>query len=184
MWHAIDIFNSNQNNVLVNVGLVQTKEWPGMKRHVPQTVDCQREAILKLLVLSSCVWCFSIEFEESFDSFIYPFFYNGCSHNRHNCELSWYLDFVVVAFRMYDLDGDGCISREELLAVLHMMVGANISEEQVSMRCLGVHQTFAVVIIVGTRADMMALETPYLYAVDIHWLLPHFCYLQIAKLLT
>lgn len=37
----------------------------------------------------------------------------------------------LVAFRMYDLDGDGAISREELLAVLHMMVGANISEEQV-----------------------------------------------------
>ncbi|KAL5008018.1 hypothetical protein ScPMuIL_013599 [Solemya velum] len=34
------------------------------------------------------------------------------------------------AFRMYDLDGDDKISREELLAVLHMMVGANISEEQ------------------------------------------------------
>ncbi|XP_067939412.1 calcineurin B homologous protein 1-like [Watersipora subatra] len=34
------------------------------------------------------------------------------------------------AFRMYDLDGDGLISREELLAVLHMMVGANISEDQ------------------------------------------------------
>ena len=32
---------------------------------------------------------------------------------------------------MYDLDGDDKISREELLAVLHMMVGANISEEQV-----------------------------------------------------
>lgn len=34
------------------------------------------------------------------------------------------------AFRMYDLDGDGSISRMELLAVLHMMVGANISEQQ------------------------------------------------------
>ncbi|KAK2161701.1 hypothetical protein LSH36_111g03038 [Paralvinella palmiformis] len=34
------------------------------------------------------------------------------------------------AFKMYDLDGDDKISREELLAVLHMMVGANISEEQ------------------------------------------------------
>jgi hypothetical protein len=33
---------------------------------------------------------------------------------------------------MYDLDGDNKIAREELLAVLHMMVGANISEEQVS----------------------------------------------------
>ena len=32
---------------------------------------------------------------------------------------------------MYDLDKDAMISREELLAVLHMMVGANISEEQV-----------------------------------------------------
>lgn len=34
------------------------------------------------------------------------------------------------AFRMYDLDGDDKISREELLAVLTMMVGANISEDQ------------------------------------------------------
>lgn len=36
----------------------------------------------------------------------------------------------LVAFKMYDLDGDDKISRDELLAVLHMMVGANISEEQ------------------------------------------------------
>uniref|UniRef100_K1RFQ9 Sulfhydryl light chain n=1 Tax=Magallana gigas TaxID=29159 RepID=K1RFQ9_MAGGI len=34
------------------------------------------------------------------------------------------------AFRMYDLDGDDKISKDELLSVLHMMVGANISEEQ------------------------------------------------------
>lgn len=34
------------------------------------------------------------------------------------------------AFRMYDLDGDDRISKEELLAVLTMMVGANISEDQ------------------------------------------------------
>lgn len=38
--------------------------------------------------------------------------------------------YFSVAFRMYDLDGDGMISREELLAVLTMMVGANISNEQ------------------------------------------------------
>ncbi|CAB4064141.1 CHP [Lepeophtheirus salmonis] len=37
---------------------------------------------------------------------------------------------IVVAFRMYDLDGDDKISKEELLAVLTMMVGANISEDQ------------------------------------------------------
>ncbi|OWF37583.1 Calcineurin B homologous protein 1 [Mizuhopecten yessoensis] len=34
------------------------------------------------------------------------------------------------AFKMYDLDGDDKISRDELLAVLHMMVGDNITEEQ------------------------------------------------------
>ena len=37
---------------------------------------------------------------------------------------------LLVAFRMYDLDGDDLISKEELLAVLTMMVGANICEEQ------------------------------------------------------
>lgn len=38
----------------------------------------------------------------------------------------------LVAFKMYDLDNDELISRDELLAILHMMVGANISEEQLS----------------------------------------------------
>ena len=39
-------------------------------------------------------------------------------------------DKLRFAFRMYDLDGDDKISKEELLAVLTMMVGANISEDQ------------------------------------------------------
>ncbi|CAH0551808.1 unnamed protein product [Brassicogethes aeneus] len=34
------------------------------------------------------------------------------------------------AFKMYDLDNDDLISKDELLAILHMMVGTNISEEQ------------------------------------------------------
>jgi len=34
---------------------------------------------------------------------------------------------------MYDLDGDNKISKEELLAVLTMMVGANVSPEQVEI---------------------------------------------------
>lgn len=34
------------------------------------------------------------------------------------------------AFQMYDLDKDGKISRDELLHILNMMVGSNISEEQ------------------------------------------------------
>lgn len=33
---------------------------------------------------------------------------------------------------MYDLDNDDKISKDELLAILHMMVGANISEEQLT----------------------------------------------------
>jgi len=36
------------------------------------------------------------------------------------------------AFKMYDLDDDDKITREELLAVLHMMVGANISSDQLA----------------------------------------------------
>lgn len=31
---------------------------------------------------------------------------------------------------MYDLDDDESISRDELLNILHMMVGANISQDQ------------------------------------------------------
>ena len=34
---------------------------------------------------------------------------------------------------MYDLDGDDKIARDELLAVLHMMVGDNISECEVTL---------------------------------------------------
>ncbi|KAH8272181.1 hypothetical protein KR018_008776 [Drosophila ironensis] len=34
------------------------------------------------------------------------------------------------AFKMYDLDDDGVIRRDELLSILHMMVGANISQDQ------------------------------------------------------
>jgi len=36
---------------------------------------------------------------------------------------------------MYDLDDDDSITRGELLAVLHMMVGSNIPEDQVLSFC-------------------------------------------------
>jgi len=42
---------------------------------------------------------------------------------------------AAVAFKMYDIDDDDSISRTELLAVLHMMVGSNISEDQVPLLC-------------------------------------------------
>ena len=39
-------------------------------------------------------------------------------------------DKLHFAFRMYDLNGNDYVSKEELLAVLTMMVGNNISTEQ------------------------------------------------------
>lgn len=51
----------------------------------------------------------------------------------YSCEHSIYKMFSFsVAFKMYDLDDDDMISKDELLAILHMMVGANISEEQLN----------------------------------------------------
>lgn len=53
---------------------------------------------------------------------------------RCKCFGSFSILFLIsrfaVAFKLYDLDNDDMISRDELLAILHMMVGANISEEQ------------------------------------------------------
>lgn len=57
----------------------------------------------------------------------FPFYYIVCLLNAFDI-----FYFNQVAFKMYDLDGDNMISRDELLNVLHMMVGANISDEQVS----------------------------------------------------
>ncbi|BES90558.1 EFh [Nesidiocoris tenuis] len=51
------------------------------------------------------------------------------SHQHGNNSREQKLKF---AFKMYDLDNDDLISRDELQAVLHMMVGANISEEQLT----------------------------------------------------
>jgi len=43
------------------------------------------------------------------------------------------MEKMKFAFDMYDVDNDGLISKDELLVILHMMVGANISEEQLSV---------------------------------------------------
>jgi len=48
----------------------------------------------------------------------------------HGSKLNSRMEKLHFAFRMYDLDGDDKISKEELLAVLSMMVGANISSDQ------------------------------------------------------
>merc|ERR1712115_12796 len=50
--------------------------------------------------------------------------------NPSKNKLNTRMEKLHFAFRMYDLDGDDKISKEELLAVLTMMVGANISPEQ------------------------------------------------------
>lgn len=50
--------------------------------------------------------------------------------NAEKNRLNTRMEKLHFAFRMYDLDGDDKISKEELLAVLTMMVGANISPEQ------------------------------------------------------
>jgi len=50
--------------------------------------------------------------------------------NAEKNKMNSRIEKLRFAFRMYDLDGDDKISKEELLAVLTMMVGANISEDQ------------------------------------------------------
>lgn len=54
-----------------------------------------------------------------------------CKYSINNIKVNETSFFnILVAFKMYDLDNDDMISRDELLAILHMMVGANISEDQ------------------------------------------------------
>lgn len=60
----------------------------------------------------------------------------------------------AVAFRMYDLDNDGNISRDELLSILNMMVGSNISAEQVSEIC-----HIVCIIIVSPLIDLRCIVT-------------------------
>ena len=38
--------------------------------------------------------------------------------------------WISVAFNMYDMDNDGVISRNELVAFLTLMVGSNVSRDQ------------------------------------------------------
>lgn len=52
--------------------------------------------------------------------------------NANKNKLNTREEKLKFAFQMYDLDSDDKISRDELLAVLHMMVGDNISEEQLN----------------------------------------------------
>lgn len=37
---------------------------------------------------------------------------------------------MLVAFKVYDIDGDGYISNQDLFAVLKMMVGSNLTDVQ------------------------------------------------------
>jgi len=50
--------------------------------------------------------------------------------NMEKNKLNTRMEKLHFAFRMYDIDGDDKISKEELLAVLTMMVGQNICPEQ------------------------------------------------------
>ncbi|CAH2016832.1 unnamed protein product [Acanthoscelides obtectus] len=54
---------------------------------------------------------------------------NKLNSREEKC-ICYYTHYISVAFKMYDLDNDDMISKDELLAILHMMVGTNISEEQ------------------------------------------------------
>jgi len=42
------------------------------------------------------------------------------------------LSKLKFAFKMYDVNNDGRITREELLSLLNMMVGSNISQDQLA----------------------------------------------------
>jgi calcineurin B family protein 1 len=71
------------------------------------------------------------------DGVTFPQFLKTLAHFRpvkSDCEgqPNSRMEKLKVAFKIYDLDNDGKISREELLAVLHMMVGSNISEDQLA----------------------------------------------------
>jgi len=52
--------------------------------------------------------------------------------NKSSDELNSREEKLKFAFKLYDLDNDGKVSRDELIAVLTMMVGTNIAMDQLS----------------------------------------------------
>ena len=70
------------------------------------------------------------------------------SHHTHEHALNYMP--IAVAFKIYDIDGDGFISNGELFQVLKLMVGSNLKEtqlQQVAWHRIATHH------ISSTRAD-------------------------------
>lgn len=70
----------------------------------------------------------------NFKDFVRTLSYFRPVKEKKNNPLSTKEHKLAFAFKIYDIDGDGYISKDELISLLRMMVGINISDEE--LRCI------------------------------------------------
>lgn len=58
--------------------------------------------------------------------------YNECHHLLLTCIVNSHSKLSTVAFKVYDVNGDGLINLSDMYVILRLMVGSNMSDEKIN----------------------------------------------------